>query len=91
MFLGPLGLQEFSTRLHKLGIAARRPLNTTQRDDVIMVRGRPRHVAIVRQTYQTIRWLESRSDFRVSPPNAVGDFPPYYIISEPGFFIGWCG
>lgn len=79
IFLGPLPLQELSGRLHKLGIAdSRYPLNTTQRAEIIMVKGPPRYVALVRQTYQAMSRLPPRPNFRDSFPNPVGDFQPYY-------------
>jgi type II secretory pathway component GspD/PulD (secretin) len=76
---GSLPLQELSDRLHRLGIAeSRYPLNTTRRAEIIMVKGPPRYVALVRQAYQAMSRLPAQPDFRGSLPNPVGDFPPYY-------------
>jgi len=77
-FLRSLRLQEFSDRLHKLGIAdSRYPIRTTQRAEIIMVTGPPRYLALVEQTYYAMSRFPLWPDFR-GRSNPVGDFPPYY-------------
>jgi len=71
--LGPLRLQELSDRLEKLGIAdPRYPLSTTQRADVVLVSGPPRYLALVRQTYESMKLAMTP---RTVTENGVGDEP----------------
>jgi type II secretory pathway component GspD/PulD (secretin) len=71
--LGPLRLQELSDRLEKLGIAdPRYLLNTTQRADVVLVSGPPRYLALVRQTYESMKQAMTP---RTVTENGVGDEP----------------